>query len=527
VICPRCSVAEISPLTNRCELCGFAPDGTGVTVAAAVASGVDEPARRELGHLFHFDAILGVTDQSAVYLARTLASNQHLVLKVVRRPAQRRPDHDERFRRAAEIAAGLEHPNVVPVLGSGATDTLFWYTMEHQRAHSLRLTLSTRGPLDVRSTLRLVAQIGAALDYGHRRGVVHGALKPENVLIDADGWVHVCDALIARACEVPAVPGPPGARPAHVAPEDWTEGTLAPSADQWALAVLVHECLTGMVPAEAAETPIAPVAPVGAARPDIPVHVAQALRRALSPKPADRFPSVLDFLAALETPARVTLPDARPTGRAAAQVITIPDWQPPPRAPIPVRAIAIGAMALAVIGAAVLWVPGLVRRRQPPIYDAPARPAAPAPAPRADSAAARAPDPAPPTSLRPIRPSRRTPSTTAARVPDTGAPAQVPAAAPDAPTRTARPAATPVRPPPAPAAVAETGLLSVNATPWGQLYVDGQLIGNTPRVNLTVTAGTHTIRVVRDGYEPADRVVTVGAGQTVRVTDIVLVERQP
>jgi len=74
---------------------------------------------------------------------------------------------------------------------------------------------------------------------------------------------------------------------------------------------------------------------------------------------------------------------------------------------------------------------------------------------------------------------------------------------------------------------AETGRLSVNATPWGQLYLDGPLVGNTPKVNLTVAAGTHTIRVMRDGFETVERTVTVGAGATVRVTDIVLTERQP
>ncbi len=521
MICPRCSVAEISPLTNRCELCGFAPDGTGVAVEAPVTSGVDEPAHRELGHLFTFDAILGVTEHTATYLARTLASNQHLVLKVVRRPEDR-PDLEEHFRRSAEVAAALEHPHVVPVTGSGVTDTLFWWTIEHQRAHSLRLMLSTRGPLDVRSTLRLVAQIGAALDYGHRRGIVHGALRAEAVLIDPDGWVHVCEALVARACEAPVIPGPPGARPPHVAPEDWLEGMQTPAADQWALAVLVHECLTGMVPAEATEVPLAPVAPLDSTRPDIPVHIAQALRRSLSPRPADRFPSVLDFLAALETPGRMTLPDARPTGRASSQILTIPDWEPPPRAAIPLRTVAVAVAVVAVIVAAVAWVPDLFRRRTPLYDDAPPRPPARVTTSPADTAGAAAgsPDERPAGQERRPRPQGIPRPDVTARPTDLSPPARRPSPAPTAPART-QAAAEPAPPP------AETGRLSVNATPWGQLYLDGQLVGNTPRVNLTVTAGTHTIRVVREGFEPVERTVTVGAGQSVRVTDIVLVERQP
>jgi len=67
----------------------------------------------------------------------------------------------------------------------------------------------------------------------------------------------------------------------------------------------------------------------------------------------------------------------------------------------------------------------------------------------------------------------------------------------------------------------------VNASPWGQLYVDGRLVGNTPKANLAIPAGTHTIRVVRDGFDPFERSVQVAAGQIVRLTDIVLVERRP
>ena len=100
------------------------------------------------------------------------------------------------------------------------------------------------------------------------------------------------------------------------------------------------------------------------------------------------------------------------------------------------------------------------------------------------------------------------------------------AARPAAPVvRRGRPV-TPPRPRPAPAPV-QPGLLFVSASPWGQLYVDGQLIGNTPRANLTVTAGRHTIRVLREGYSPFERTVQVRPGEVVRLTDIVLSQQSP
>jgi len=88
-----------------------------------------------------------------------------------------------------------------------------------------------------------------------------------------------------------------------------------------------------------------------------------------------------------------------------------------------------------------------------------------------------------------------------------------------------QPAARAPAPSAAPAAPAEPGRLFVNSDPWGQLYVDGQLIGNTPKANLSLTAGPHTIRVLREGYEPFERTIQVGAGATVRLTDITLVQR--
>lgn len=81
----------------------------------------------------------------------------------------------------------------------------------------------------------------------------------------------------------------------------------------------------------------------------------------------------------------------------------------------------------------------------------------------------------------------------------------------------AAPAAGPVEP----------GHLFVSATPWGQLFVDGQLIGNTPRANLALAPGAHTIRVVRDGFAPFERSLQVASGQVIRLTGIVLAPRQP
>ena len=200
MICPNCSAGEISPLTNRCEMCGFVPTGA-VAVEAPRAEAVDDLAHQELAEQFRLDNLLGHGSATAVYRAREQGSNRHIVVKVLVRPVEGRAEADERFRRAVEAVAALEHPHIVPVFGHGCTEHLYWYSMENVHGRSLRNFLLSRGPLDMKACQRVVAQVASALDHAHRRGIVHGALKPENVLIDAEGWVHVCDPLVTRALE--------------------------------------------------------------------------------------------------------------------------------------------------------------------------------------------------------------------------------------------------------------------------------------------------------------------------------------
>ena len=501
MICPNCSAGEISPLTNRCELCGFTPHGT-VAVQPPQAEAVDDLARQELAERFRLDTFLGRGATTATYVAREPGSDRQIVVKVIPRPAGARTEDDERYQRAVEAVAGLEHPHIVPVFDHGWTEHLYWYSMEYVNGRSLRNFLLQRGPLDLKACQRVVAQVASALDYAHRRGIVHGCLKPENILVDADGWVHVCDLLVTQTIAASAPPPEPAEargdrapRSPYVAPDDLT----SPFSDQYALAVVVTECFTGaLLPGFGGATPRAALA---AQRPDLPPHVMHAIERAMSPKPIDRFPGVLDFAAALET-LSVTLPDARPSGRRSDVVLLVDDWEPP-AAPLSRRRIFGGGVAFIVVAVLVgIFLPAVFQRLPRTVVG----PGAGAPAvPTSDSAALRAPAPAG--------------STLAARPPATGA-----TAAPPRSTGRPRPPAPrePVRAAPAPAAA--PGHLFVNATPWGQLYVDGQLVGNTPRANLAVPAGEHTIRVLREGYDPYERTIRVGPGETVRLTDITLVQ---
>ncbi len=523
MICPNCSAGEISPLTHRCELCGYVPEGV-VAVEAPRTEAIDDLARQELAEQFRFDAFLGRGVNTAVYLARAQGSDRQIVVKVLPCPAGSRPDADERFRRAVEAVAALEHPHIVPVFDHGRTEHLYWYSMDHVRGRSLRDFLLQRGPLDLKACLRVTAQVASALDYAHRRGIVHGALKPENVLIDAEGWVHVADLLVTRSLEPTAPPAPPAdptqpeatASTAERSPYAAPEGLCTPASDQYALAALVTECLAGAKFHETGGVPSSPSSP--AMLSGLPANVVRAVERARSPRPMDRFPGVLDFVAALETYA-AHVSDARPSGRSSGVILRETDWKPPGR-PARWRLLVGGALAVAAAVTVVVWQrPAVLQVFHQVLAPSQQVPAAPVVASESGGQLQQRPG-----STHVASP-RRTPPGSAqvrpASVPPRGAP--LPRA--EALRQQALPAnSAPAAPASAPASAASPGRLFVNATPWGQLYVDGQLVGNTPKANLPLAAGPHTIRVLREGYEPFERTLQIEAGQTVRVTDITLVQ---
>ena len=485
--CPRCTLSELSDAAATCWLCGY----SGATVAVAEAP-TPEPseldARRELAAEFRIDSLLDRPPGPIVYLARD-ADERVLAVKVLPR-AEVGPAEDH-FHAAAEAAAQLDHPHIVPVYGHGATENFLWCTTKHVEGRSLASMLQVSGPLERSACLRIFEQVASALDYAHRRGVPHGALTPDSIIVEANEWVLVGGFAMRGLVDA----APDGAR-----------ATEPPTgADQRALAAIAYHCFTGT---PLGEDPL----PADDGLPGLPLHVSQALRRALSSRQAERFPTVIDFVAALggtRPDARTTWFSANPRKRGAGSPVVIVDADADPAAkPLGGRIAAAGAGLLVLLGGGAAWlgissIPASGSREREPVAGAPApRPeAAPAP-PRENRDTVAPPSSTPP----PARPTRPTVTQRAAVVRRWTPP---PAAAP----------------PVVDQRLVEPGLLSVNAIPWGSVYLDGQPIGNTPQIDRTVGPGRHRLRVERDGYRPYDRMIDVAPGQRLRITDIALVER--
>jgi serine/threonine-protein kinase len=510
MICPRCTIGEVGNDTGVCVLCGFQP-GAGVAVHRPVVDEVLETVQRELEGRFRINVLLRHGTRSVVYVADEVPSKRMVALKVI--PLQRGMAPDlARFQREAAVAASLSHSHIARVLGFGKTRALLWYSMEYVKGHTLADLMRDSGPLDLETCQKILEQVASALDYMHRRGVTHGNLKPSNILVDREDWARVSDACIMGAfSESGSRDRGVGGSPEYMAPEQFRGRAVGPSADQYAMGAIAYECLSGNLPfvgdaPEEMERMVLAEAPAGLeqSRDDLPPHVRESVHRALSKTPAQRFPMVLDFVAMLRKdwvpPGGEAFATAGKAG-SQSQVFVIDGDKPKSRF-VPV---AWAALALLVIALGSIWlkpwesiVGSLNETGSPP--------------PPSESQVQGTPTQLPQTQ-QPVERPRYEPLNRTEETPQ--APTQPAAieARSEAPATVTTP---PVNP----------GKLFVNSTPWGQVYIDGELIGNTPRV-MTLSAGTHSLRVVRDGFEAFELEIQLAEGQQLRLTDITLRARRP
>ena len=257
---------------------------------------------------------LGRGGMATVYLARDTRHDRSVAIKVLE-PDLAAAFGAERFLREIGIAAQLSHPHILPLIDSGAAGGLLYYVSPYIPGGSLRERLDLDGRLALKDALRIVEEVGAGLDYAHRNGFVHRDVKPENILF-ADGHAVLADFGIARAGATPGKPavtavGLALGTPEYMSPEQASgDQNLGSPSDVYSLACVLYEMLTGAPPFDAgsaratmakqiAEAP----RPLRALRPETPAAVTRAVERAMEKDPDARFPTVAEFITALQAPA--------------------------------------------------------------------------------------------------------------------------------------------------------------------------------------------------------------------------------
>ena len=279
---------------------------------------------------------LGRGGMATVYRARDLRHDRAVALKVLH-PELAASMGGERFAREIRLLAGLHHPHILPLFDSGEHNGAVFYVVPCVEGESLRRRLERERQLQLEDAIRIAREVADALDHAHRHGVIHRDVKPENILLE-EGHAIVADFGVARAVtravgESHTTAGMVVGTPAYMSPEQASGDTEVDGrSDQYSLACVLYEMLAG-IPPFSGTTPRATIArrfteppPSLRGERDVPETLDRAIRRALSPVPADRFPDVHAFAKALEgaaVPARASSKAVATLGIPAAAAIAV------------------------------------------------------------------------------------------------------------------------------------------------------------------------------------------------------------
>jgi len=521
VNCPACQ-AENEKGAAACAACGaslIAP--TQIVVAIDLQAGALFHGRYEIQEL------LGRGGMGMVYKARDRTLDEEVAIKILRPDFAQDPRMAERFRSEIKLARKIRHRNICSIHDYGEDRGLLYISMELIDGTDLKRILKQRGPLPPDEAYDVTIQIAEGLEAVHEAGIIHRDLKTPNIMMDARGVARLMDFGIAKrqGDSSLTVTGQVVGTPEYMSPEQAQGRKVDFRSDLYALGIVSYEVFTGRVPFRG-ETPIStilmhlhdpPPLEGGEAAP-IPASMRPVLRRVLAKDSARRYGSAKAFAEAL-----------REARQGSSTVVTAPtvkfETAAPTRPRSPRPAMLPWLLVLPVVGLASLvylqrpWdtapapAPSLTPPREALATPAPSAavvpPSEPSEAPLAKVMAA---EPS-------VRPTVRPTSTPPPNVRPRPTPTVLPVA-PALATPPPAPISTPTPPPPtlpAPERPTGAGLLQIAVRPWGEVTVDGTLVGTTPLDKIPLAAGHHVVRVRHPAYEVLERRVSIQPGQTERL----------
>jgi serine/threonine-protein kinase len=350
---------------------------------------------------------LGRGGMAIVFLAMDIALRRKVAIKLMSPGLLTNEEMVRKFREEAVMVAQMSHPNIITIHAVRNVEDLHFFIMKFVEGESLDQVLRDTGALPLPVARAILFQVGSALAYAHRRGIIHRDIKPANVLIDVEGHALVTDFGIAKAIDsdTHTKTGSVVGTPAYMSPEQCYARPATWASDQYSLGVVAYEMVAGTAPftgptfavmkAHADEAP----PPIRAVRPDCPADLEAAILRMLAKNPDDRFPSVTQALTAL---AARPLPEDDPYRIELAALIrkSVPTASLTPVSPVPTWTRDQPADASAAKSVPTAPAPSSAAQTEPaPVQQATERlarpdppvaqaPSPPSPAPIASSAAA-------------------------------------------------------------------------------------------------------------------------------------------
>ena len=255
---------------------------------------------------------LGSGGMADVYLAEDQELGRRVALKLLNDRHAADDQFVERFRREAQSAAGLNHPNIVSIFDRGRAEGTYYIAMEYLDGRTLKELLVRNGPTPVPIAIDYARQILGALSFAHRNGIIHRDIKPHNIVVGGDGRLKVTDFGIARSgasqmTEAGSIVG----TAQYLSPEQARGAPVDPRSDLYSLGIVLYEMLTGNVPFTG-DTPVEIAMkhlsqipePPSKLRPEVPHDLDAVVMRALAKEPDQRYGSTEEMDADLARVAR-------------------------------------------------------------------------------------------------------------------------------------------------------------------------------------------------------------------------------
>src|SRR3989440_4207181 len=265
-----------------------------------------------LGERYQLQDPIGRGGMATIYRGRDLRMDRTVAIKVLREVYSTDSKFVKRFQQEAKAASSLQHPNIVQVYDYGQTEGNYFIVMEYINGTDLRRYLRSRGMLAVDRAIIIAHDVALGLGAAHRRGIVHRDVKPQNVLVGRDGTIKLTDFGIASVykdinAERLTTTGMTLGTVQYYAPEQAQGEIVSPSADVYALGIVMYEMLTGRTPFDG-DTPVAVAmqhiqdlpTPPSHFNPNIPPALEEIILRCLEKSPEMRYSDGSALARALE-----------------------------------------------------------------------------------------------------------------------------------------------------------------------------------------------------------------------------------
>jgi serine/threonine kinase PknH len=301
-------------------------------------SDTDSRAGSDFGH-YHLRRLLGRGGMGEVYEAEDTRKDRTVALKLLPAAMSHDPVFRKRLQREARSAGRLQEPHVVPIHDYGEIDGVLYVDMRFIDGTDLRQMLTRYGPLTPARAVAIIRQIASALDAAHESGIMHRDVKPENILITRDDFAYLVDFGIANAATDESLTelGTAVGTYAYMAPERFTNAEVTYRADIYALACVLHECLTGAQPYAADSVSVVitahlmqPIPRPSEMRTGIPAAFDQVISRGMAKDPKDRYATAGDLAAAAHDALESRDQDTAETILARGEAATLPGFITPP-----------------------------------------------------------------------------------------------------------------------------------------------------------------------------------------------------